>query len=189
MQFINFISDANNIIGKSYCPEQCEFKSRNNIPIVGIPEPQKQKRLLGVIISRDPTTDFIDPYFEARQKTPEGWHNQLMTAKAPPQWIIVQIARFNKKHLNEQYTTEIEHLKEIIENNVYWTHYHKCCTDKSSEKAPRFKKKNARLCANQWLRDELSEVIDQGVKFIICVGKDAKAWVSEWEKDAGIKDI
>ena len=189
MHFTNFISNAQNITTKSSCPQKCEFKTRNDIPIVGIPEPRKQNHFTGIIISRDPTTAFIEPYMEARQKSPEAWHHQLMTASAPPQWIIGQLATFNRKYLEGQYTAEIERLKEILENNVYWTHLHKCCTDKQAEKAPCFKTKNARLCADQWLRQELSDAIGLGVKFIICVGNDAKAWVSEWEKESGTHGV
>lgn len=189
MQFIDFISNIQNITDKSRCPQKCEFKLRNDIPIVGIPEPIKLHKFLGIIISRDPTIAFIDPYYEARQNSPEGWHSKLMIVPAPPQWLIRQIATFDKKYLDNQHVTEIEHLKVIMKDNIYWTHLHKCCTDKSSEKAPSFKTKNARLCADQWLRQELSDAIGQGAKFIICVGKDAEAWVSEWEKGAGTKDI
>lgn len=189
MQFTDFISNANNITTKISCPQKCEFKTRNDIPIVGIPGPKIQNHLSGIIISRDPTTAFIEPYMEARKKSSEGWYHQLMTASAPPQWIIGQLSTFNKKYLEGQYTAEIERLKEIMVNNVYWTHLHKCCTDKQSEEAPCFKTKNARLCADQWLGQEFSDAIVLGAKFIICVGNDAKAWVSEWEKDSGSRDV
>lgn len=189
MQFIKFISNDQNITQKPSCPQNCDFKLRSDIPIVGIPELQKQHPLLGVIISRDPTTAFIEPYMEARNKTPEGWHNQLMTSKAPPQWLIGQISTFDRKYLDNQYTTEIERLKEVMENNVYWTHIHKCCTDKQSIVAPRFKTKNAELCADKWLKDELSDAIGQGAKFVICVGKDAKSWVEEWKTDSEAKSV
>jgi len=189
MQFIYFISSLDNIRSKSSCPAGCGFKTRGDIPIVGIPGPQKHNKFLGVIISRDPTTAFIAPYMEARQEPPDIWHHRLMTAKAPPQWLIGQISVFNRKYLDSQFTTEIGRLKEIIENNVYWTHLHKCCTDKSSRAAPRFKTKNARLCAGRWLRQELSGAIEQGAKFIVCVGKDAGAWVMEWEKATGANGI
>lgn len=106
-----------------------------------------------------------------------------MTAKAPPQQVLMQITIFNKKYLDNQYMPEIERLREIMEKSVYWTHLHKCCTDKLSQEAPMFKTKNARLCADQWLKQELYEAIGQGAKFIICVGNDAKVWVSQWEKD------
>ncbi|CAJ37584.1 uracil-DNA glycosylase family protein [Methanocella arvoryzae] len=112
-----------------------------------------------------------------------------MTAKAPPQWIIGQLVAFNRKYLESKYTAEIGHLKEIMENNVYWTHLHKCCTDKQAKKAPCHKTKNAMLCADQWLRQELSDAIGLGAKFIICVGNDAKAWVSEWEKGSGTRGV
>jgi hypothetical protein len=189
MQFINFISDTGNIFNKSCCPQECDVELRNNIPIVGISEPQKQNKLLGVIISRDPTTAFIDPYLKAKQTTPEGWHDQLMTAKAPPQWVLKQITTFNKKYLENKYMPEIERLREIMEKSVYWTHLHKCCTDKLSQEAPMFKTKNARLCADQWLKQELNEAIGQGATFITCVGNDAKAWVSKWEIDNGAKGV
>lgn len=186
MQFIDFISKAQNINDKTPCPEECEFKKLDNDPIVGVPEPQN--KLLGVIISRDPTTAFITPYLEARKQSPEAWHHQLMTANAPPQWLIGQIAIFNKKYLSNQYDAEIERLRDIMENNVYWTHLHKCCTDKQSIEAPRFKTKNAMLCADQWLKQELSDSIGQGAKFIICLGNDAKAWFSEWGEEQGVND-
>jgi hypothetical protein len=184
MQFIDNIIDTQNITDKPSCSSSCDFKQLSNIPIVGVPGPQKPNSLLGVIISRDPTTAFIQPYIGARAKSLDGWHHQLMTVPAPPQWIIGQISTFNRKYLDSKYTVEIVRLNEIMVNNVYWTHLHKCCTDKSSKEAPKFKTKNAQLCANQWLRQELSDAIVDGVKFIICVGNDAKAWLQEWENSA-----
>ncbi len=183
MQFVNSIQDSHNITEKSSCSSSCDFNLLSNIPIVGIPGPQKPNQLLGVIISRDPTTAFIEPYINARNMSLEGWHHELMTVPAPPQWLIGQIATFNRKYLDDKYVAEIERLKDVMENNIYWTHYHKCCTDKQSIEAPKFMTKNARLCADQWLNQELYDAIGEDAKFIICVGNDVKAWVSEWEKN------
>lgn len=178
MQFIDYISNSPNILTKLSCPADCQFKDNREIPIVGIPAP---KIIKGIIISRDPTTAFIRPYLLARLISPEEWHYKLMTANAPPQWIIKQIATFSEKYLKTDNKDGVEKLRILMENNIYWTHLHKCCTDKSSIEAPCFNNKNARLCADQWLKQELSDAITAGAKFIICVGNDAKAWLQEWE--------
>jgi len=184
MQFIDHISNAQNIFDKPLCSKlSCKFKSLRNTPIVGIPGPQKPNHLLGVIISRDPTTAFILPYMMARERSLEGWHHDLMVACAPPQWVIGQIATFNRKYLENNYTAEIKRLYEIMVNNVYWTHLHKCCTDKSSKEI-QFNIENAKICADNRLNQELSDAIDEGAKFIICLGNEAKSWLKEEEEGA-----
>lgn len=40
------------------------------------------------------------------------------------------------------------------------------------------------LCAGKWLKQELSDAIGEGARFIICVGNDVKAWLKEWENNA-----
>jgi|SRR5271157_326543 len=178
MQFIDYILDSPNVLTKSSCSKDCQFKDNHQIPIVGIPTINS---IQGVIISRDPTTAFIEPYLLARLISQEDWHHKLMTADAPPQWVIKQIETFNQKYLEEDYKANIGQLKKLMENNIYWTHLHKCCTDKSAKEAPSFNAKNARLCANKWLDKELKEAIDAGAEFIICVGNDARSWLQEWE--------
>lgn len=59
MHFINSISTSKPDLIKKKCLPGCDFKSVDNsiIPIVAVAPPTQLK---GVIVSRDPTTDFID---------------------------------------------------------------------------------------------------------------------------------
>ena len=169
MQFIDYISNVDNIYEKALCPDECEFKDNIKVPIVGVYPPSSDK-FLGVIISRDPTTRFKDPYLKARV-TPERWHDELMEADAPPQWIINKIRFFDGK-----YVDDVRFLEKMMADNIYWTHLHKCCTDKLEKEldAKKFKRVNAKLCMKTWLVKEFSDVVDYKVRFIICLGKDVE---------------
>lgn len=178
MQFIDYIKNPVNIVNKSACPDDCDFKGED-VPIVGIMPPESPNKLLGIIISRDPTTEFIEVYQKA--KTNENsfeWH-QLMIEDAPPQWLINKIILFNEKHLNGDYNKEIESLKAIVKDNLYWTHFHKCCTDKNGIK---FKHSNGVKCAKKWLWKEILESKALGAKIIICLGKDVESYIKPKEK-------
>lgn len=93
--------------------------------------------------------------------------------------------------MKNKFESEFQILTELMENNVYWTHLHKCCTynkkDKSNSdnntplvKIP-FRSKNAKHCANTWLKQELQDAIEQGATFIICLGKHVENNVKPWE--------
>lgn len=182
MQFIDYILDEKRIYDKGECPEECEFKHKEKVPIVGVIPPQPNK-LLGMIISRDPITAFKKPYLTARSGELVKWHDKLMTADAPPQWFISKIKNFDEKYMDNIHSNDLKLLEQIIANNVYWTHLHKCCTDKNDRKleAVHFKHKNGELCANKWLMDEIKEAKGLGLKFIICLGKDVELFIEPRE--------
>ena len=182
MRFHNYFLNSDNIKTKYVCPDECKFKDRKDNPIVGVPLPQMPHELTGVLISRDPTTAFIKPYLKVRgAKDASEWRKALITTNAPPQWIVSQIATFDRKYMEGRHAHEIERLREVITNNVYWTHLHKCCTDKTEKEADSFSYKNARLCADQWLGEEISDAIRLNAKFILCLGRDVESFMREWD--------
>lgn len=190
MRFIDYILDDTNISKKGECPNDCDSRHNEKVPIVGVFPPQSNQ-LKGMIISRDPTTAFKDPYLKARGKANTEWHNELMTADAPPQWLIKKIKNFDEKYMNSTHSNDLEILEQTISNNVYWTHLHKCCTDKKDHVlgAIHFKHKNGELCANKWLMDEIKEAKILGLKFIICLGKDVESFIEPRESTIKEPDI
>ena len=186
MQFINYFSDVSNIYTKKECPHFCRFKPLNRTPIVGLPKPDD---FWGVIISEDPTTDFIGRYEEARKQPPDEWRRLLMSKDSPPSWLIQKMMAFNKKYWNGVNTNEITQLNGIIQHNFYWTHMLKCCTIKS--KKLKAQPINERIsipythakgvtCADTWLSGELSWAISQGSKCIVTLGKSPEIWSKRW---------
>ncbi len=190
MRFIDYIQDDTHIFKKDECPNACESRNNEKVPIVGVFPPQSNK-LTGMIISRDPTTAFKKPYLKARGKTNAEWHNKLMTVDAPPQWLIKKIKNFDDKYMENIHSNDLKILEQNIANNVYWTHLHKCCTDKKDRKlgAVHFKHKNGELCADKWLMDEIKEAKSLGLKFIICLGKDVKSFIEPRESTIKEQDI
>lgn len=84
------------------------------------------------------------------------------------------------KRVNED---EKKSLFDVIFHKMYWTHLHKCFTDASGKESKKFKKINAKLCANRWLEEELKYTIGKNkIKFIIALGKDVQNQVKQIQK-------
>ena len=181
MRFEDYFLGAQNVFQKDRCPDRCPLKAYNRMPIVGIPLPQWPRKLFGVLVSRDPATAFIPLYLAARECLIDDWRHTLMFADAPPQWLIGQIATFDRKHMGGVHALEIPRLRDIMLEDVYWTHLHKCCTDKKGKEAPPFNYSNAELCGNQWLKRELTDAIALRARFVLCLGSDVERFVSAWD--------
>ena len=181
MRFEDYFLGAQDIYRKDRCPRECPSAALHSVPIVGIPLPQWPHKLAGVLVSRDPTTAFIAPYLAARRGLINEWRSALMRADAPPQWLVQQIAAFDRKHMDGAHDREIEKLSDVMAENVYWTHLHKCSTDKAGSAACPFKYENAVLCGECWLKREIAEAIPLGAKFVLGLGSDVERFFSNWE--------
>ncbi|MFB0544339.1 MAG: uracil-DNA glycosylase family protein, partial [Asgard group archaeon] len=78
----------------------------------------------------------------------------------------------------------------VIFWKTYWTHMHKCFTNKFSENT-KFKHGNAVKCADKWLEKELEYAISDKTRFIIALGNDVQTWFQNWRQreNKGIKII
>lgn len=160
-------------INKDRCSEECDFKWRKDIEIALVPPP---KEILGIIISCDPTTDWLEEYKEAKELPNDKRREKLF--KAIPEKLIKRVTKFmNMK------TSDIDSLSNMINGRVYWTHLHKCFTDKRGKESIKFKNKNAQECADKWLAEELNNAINDKTKFIIALGNYVQKWICEWRED------
>ncbi len=172
-------------VTKDSCPEQCLFSDEKGDlytrPIVFIPPPEKTRIML---ISRDPTVDFLPLYRHAMSKEYEEKPNErrlMLFASAIPLQLILRIARFNERE-DVKIKRNIEPLFKIFKV-VYWTHLHKCPTDNEA--------KFSIKCANQWLKEEIEEAKKEGVDTIVGLGKDVENWlksVEDWLDKNGFKE-
>jgi hypothetical protein len=154
---------------KDGCPNDCDFKKKGEIEISKVPPPDE---VLGIIISRDPTTDWFSDYRENQE------NRKTLFETAIPGQLIKRIEK------NEKFTKEdVSFLREFLDQYVYWTHLHKCFTDKSRKTSIEFKPKNANKCADNWLGEELNVAINDKTKFIIALGKNVQQWICEWRED------
>lgn len=159
------LKDYLNTIKKEGCPQNCELKSKKETEIALVPPPDE---ILGLLISRDPTTDWLDTYRKNRK-------NREALFSAIPELLIKRIKKFTGEDINC--------VSELLYKNVYWTHLHKCFTDKSEKKSIKFEPKNAIQCADKWLAQELDIAINDRTKFIIALGNDVQKWICEWRED------
>lgn len=111
------------------CPDECEFKRLLRIPAVWVPPPQNNP-LIGMIISRDPTTAFISHYNDAKSKNLLLWRENLFDTNGIPKWTYDKIASFNRKYMEGALSEEeLKKITNTIFNSVYWGHLHKCYSD------------------------------------------------------------
>lgn len=170
------------------CPDACECKGLADIPAVWVPPPQNHP-FVGIIISRDPTTAFIPYYSEAQSKDLSGWREHLFDTNAIPRWICQRIGEFNGKYMDGALSTgELETFRETLYHSVYWTHLHKCCTDKRGEASLKFKPKNASCCADRWLTSEIELAAREDVRFIVTLGKDVERWFKKKGNDLPVNE-
>lgn len=162
----------------------CNYNSTSRQMII-IPAPDKPKIIL---ISRDPTIDFI-PIYEYSKKFNNNERRRILFTAGPPHKLIVKIIRFLRKK-NKKWDQNLYHK---IFRVTYWTHLHKCPTD-NENKDTKYKYERAKECANRWLKNEISEWLKDiekeknTIHAIICLGKDVENWINKIkEKDKLIK--
>jgi hypothetical protein len=159
------------------CPDRCELKDFSAVPPIWVPPPQKRDHFVGVVVSRDPTTEFIPVYSAAKIMGASSGRAHLFHSNAIPRWIFDRIAVFNRMFMqNTLSEKELTNFRDVLFEGVYWTHLHKCCTDKRGEKSLSFKRTNAHQCADRWLRSEIEHLSREGIEFIIMLGKDVELW-------------
>jgi len=159
------------------CPDQCELKVFPAVPPVWVPPPQNRDRLVGLVVSRDPTVAFIPTYLSAQAMSASSGREHLFASDAIPRWICDRIAVFNRTFMPNPFSEEeLTNFRHVLYDGVYWTHLNKCCTDTRGEQSLRFKKKNAYRCADHWLRSEIESVLREHVAFIVALGMDVERW-------------
>lgn len=164
-------------INKSECPQECTLKSKEHLKFALIHPPDK---ILGVIISRDPTFKWWGYHeFQTNEPQEKDARRRNLFDSAIPGLVIDRISKFMGDRINND---EREYLYHIIFQKLYWTHMHKCFTD---EKYLPFEIKNANKCAEGWLKEELDIVIksrNNKTKFIIALGREVQNWIKEWRR-------
>jgi hypothetical protein len=163
-------------INKNDCPPDCEFKSKKNIGIAWVPPPSN--KILGVIVSRDPTIDWLYSYLSSEDE--ENTRRKILFASAIPLSLMTKVAIFMRGDRN--FKNNEKCLFDVIFHKIYWTHLHKCFTE--TKNAP-FKGGNATKCADEWLKGELDLVINNKTKFIIALGNHVQRWVKKWKENEG----
>lgn len=160
----------NESVQKIYCPKSCSLKNNLNTKPVVVNVPSN--RVIGILISRDPTYSWYQCVFN---------QNKNPFKEGVPGKLVKKINIFMESKLSDQ---EKELMEKVLYKNIYWTHLHKCFTKSNDKKIPKFKKNNAKYCANKWLSRELVTVIKQyNIKFIIALGKDVQKWIKKWQKN------
>lgn len=193
-RFLEYIYSGD-VYCKDHCPASCVFQPLAKTPMVGIPEPNGHK-FIGVLVSEDPTVDFIGRYLDARsggKEDADGWRRPLFEKGSPPAWLIERLREIDRKHWDSGRACQIDRLNEAIQNNFYWTHMLKCCTMKNRKLAKipaeeritaAFTHHRGMVCADTWLNDELSWAINQGASYVIALGISPEAWLKKWKQEA-----
>lgn len=171
-------------VNKGKCPEECKFKRRKDIKIALISPPDK---ISGIVISQDPTVRWSHFYRYSKNELGEDTRRKMLFVSAILYLLFNRIIEFMDERITHE---DGEYLFDRMFQEVYWTHLHKCFTDKSEEKSFKFERKNANECAGRWLTKELNLAINNKTKFIIALGNNVRKWVKTWkEKDGRDKMI
>jgi len=153
----------------AFC-DNCELNDRWPLPHPICMSPPEN--IQGILISRDPTSAFIEPY--RTQKKNEG----LFQFNAPPKWLCCRIQSFMKYSIN---SPELEKIRNFLNWNCYWTHFHKCPTIKGVKNL-QFSYKHGKMCADQWFDNECT-TYDLNGKILILLGQDLKKYFRECKED------
>jgi hypothetical protein len=178
MEFYEYFEACSTMNKEEECPDGCELKEGfPDIPPIWIPPPQKPDQFVGLLISRDPTTDFMPVYCCAKTKYASSPRAYMFKSNAIPRWLCDRIAEFNKEYMENQLSpSEFDTIRRTLFDHVYWTHLHKCCTNKCEVGSLPFKKTNAHLCADRWLKTEIKHASRENIAFIITLGRDVEYW-------------
>jgi len=171
----------------------CELSHLGNKYRICIPLPSHKIR--GCVISRDATSEFLDPLKKYRQ-LPENQKGNLLL-NAPPLWLSKKI----KVIMNfDDNSPDMKKLQDFFNSECYWTHLHKCPTkpgkkqdldqDDTSgmkEDFPPFHYTTAKLCANRWFESEFKEY---GLKdkIIVTLGGDVKKSFKQSSNNHGLEN-
>ncbi|WP_292548195.1 uracil-DNA glycosylase family protein [Methanoregula sp.] len=154
----------------------CELDSQKYKHPLWIPAPSEN--LKGCIISRDPTSDFIDPL--NGYKAGKG----NLQFDAPPKWLCQRIQYFMGNDLS---STDMNKIHKFLDNQCYWTHFHKCPTSKKDKKYPRFSFPNGKTCADRWFNHEFLKY-NLKHKIIILLGRDLQSYFKNMESRHLLQD-
>lgn len=168
----------------------CKLDNRNITHPICIPPPSGTIR--GCIISRDPTSEFLDElenstHYSSDQKT-------ILEYNAPPRWLCKKIRRIMQFPDN---SAEMKKLQKFLKYECYWTHMQKCPTKPQNKRIPQdrmnnpdgdydlFDKRIAESCAKSWFETEFNKH-DLKDKIIITLGRDVEYFFKRWSRDHGI---
>lgn len=166
--------------------EGCHLFNRKIFHRVCIPPPPDQ--IKGCIISRDPTSDFLGLLDEYNKNFPQKSGNLFF--KAPPFWLYGKIQRFMGL---DQHSSEMKKLCRFLDCDCYWTHFHKCPTQKNVKRDisnsgrkpgleentyPPFRYSTGELCANKWFEYEFDK-FQLHQKIVIVLGRDLQKYFSK----------
>jgi uracil-DNA glycosylase len=147
------------------CPFFKKKKWNPREPIL-IPSPKKPKMM---IVSRDPTTDFLPDVHFSRGFSREQRRMYLFQT-AIPHGIIVKFSRHIRLHHKKNQEADIRALFKLYDV-AYWTHWHKCPTDSNADATS--------VCAETYLGEEIDNAIKVGITCIMAVGRDAERCVKK----------
>ena len=162
-----------NDLEKEKCNDNCPFKLRNDRPIIKIPPPKKP---LMMIISRDPTINFL-PLYNLSKNYNQETQRLMLFSGAIPQMLLTRMNQFLEKSEEKKNIQEFYKLFDF----TYWTHFHKCPTDKYN--------KFDKICAGKWLLKEIKEGKKSGIQVIVTLGEHAKNWIEKNLDDEIKKEI
>jgi hypothetical protein len=143
----------------------CDLDNRNRVHPICLSPPSDN--IKGCIISRDPTSAFIKPWREHKNE-----RGNFQFGEAPPKWLFERIQYFMGFELDP---TDIKKLKTFLDMNCYWTHFHKCPTDKQGIDCPRFSYFNGERCADRWFEFEFTKY-NLNDKILILLGRDLERY-------------
>lgn len=180
--FFTFYSNFRGIT-QLRCKEinNCDFPY-NGEKVVWIPPPKKGV-MKGVIISRDPTTCFIDAFNTASQKNDDDCRSNLMSNEGVP--IKKLVCRIEKVCNSEGVEFSQSNLLNFFLEHCYWTHLLKCYTysgrKRRIQSLPFPDSKRAHYvdnCSEKHLYRELEYILKLAdVKIIILLGADVTKFV------------
>lgn len=136
-----------------------------------IPPP---KNIQGILISRDPTSEFKKSYEDYKQSPFKQSLGICHIGSAPPRWLCNRILSFMKYEPNSHEATI---LCNFLNFNCYWTHFHKCPTVKGDKKY-HFSYEHGATCAGNWFDYEYTQHYLNG-KILILLGQDLKKYYHE----------
>lgn len=145
--------------------------------------PFLSKRIDGCIISRDPTFNFLEKIKEYN-KHPSIFTGNFSFGPAPPKWLFKRIGYFMDYSPDDPSMVK---LQEFLDKRCYWTHFHKCPTQKKGkrninpeEKYPSFHYSTAKWCANSWFESEFNRYLLKD-KIIIKLGRHVEQFFNQSE--------